>query len=253
MSLPQARLITYAWGKEYIDKLLTFTLGSVLAPGNLPALATEFDCTVVVVTEKRFFDYVENHPTSKRIASICPLRLLPLDGIIGEPWQYGISLAYALFRGFAELGPAMTETYLLFLNADFVLANQSYKSLVPHMLRGEPALLAPSYCTVAEQVTPILAARVDPRTGMLAMPPRELATLVLEHRHNTIRAKTINQHLFHFEYMDQSYLQLDAHTLLGHQMPISLVAMRPEVALVDLSTFWIGELSMIFALRNDLQ
>jgi hypothetical protein len=238
MPKPPVRLITYAWGKEYIDKLLGFTLGSVLAPGNLPALASQFDCSVVIVTETRFFDYVKRHPTSRRIESICPLRLLPLDDIVGEPWQYGISLAYALFRGFAELGPAMTETYLLFLNADFVLADGSYKSLIPHMLRGEPALLAPSYCTVAERVAPLLTSQCNARTRILAMPPRELAALILEHRHNTISAKTINQQIVHFEYMDQLYWQVDANTLLGHQMPISMVAMRPEVVLADLSTFW---------------
>ena len=238
MPKPPVRLVTYAWGKEYIDKLLTFTLRSVVAPGNLPALASQFECSVVIVTEKRFFDYVKRHATSKRIESICPLRLLPLDDIVGEPWQYGISLAYALFRGFAELGPAMTETYLLFLNADFVIADDSYKHLIPHMLAGERALLAPSYCTVAEQVAPVLAARGDARTGNLAILPRELAALILEHRHNTIRAKTMNQHLVHFEYMDQTYWDLDAHTLLGHQMPIALVAMQPEVVLTDLSTFW---------------
>ena len=37
------RLVTYAWGRQYIDKLLEYTLASVLAPGNLPALAEEFD------------------------------------------------------------------------------------------------------------------------------------------------------------------------------------------------------------------
>src|SRR5262249_16683653 len=58
------------------------------------------------------------------------------------------------------------------------------------------------------------------------------------HRHDTVRAKTINQQLVHFEYMDQCYWDVDADTLLGHQMPISLVAMRPEVALSDLSSFW---------------
>ena len=104
MTRRAARLVTYAWGEEYLDKLLTFTLGSVLAPGNLPRLAAEFDCSVVIVTEARFFDYVRQHPTGRRIESICPLRLLPLDDIVGQPWQYGISLAYALFRGFAELG-----------------------------------------------------------------------------------------------------------------------------------------------------
>ena len=238
MTRRAARLVTYAWGEEYLDKLLTFTLGSVLAPGNLPRLAAEFDCSVVIVTEARFFDYVRQHPTGRRIESICPLRLLPLDDIVGQPWQYGISLAYALFRGFAELGPAMTDTYLLFLNADFILADGSYERLIPHMLREEPVLLAPSYCTVAERVAPLLAARCNPRTHVLAIPPRELAAITLSHRHNTVRAKTINQQLVHFEYMDQAYWEVDAETLLGHQMPISLVAMRPEIALTDLSTFW---------------
>jgi hypothetical protein len=42
----------------------------------------------------------------------------------------------------------------------------------------------------------------------------------------------------HFEYMDQAYWEFDDSTLLGHQMPVSLVAMRPEAALTDLNTFW---------------
>lgn len=104
MNQPPLRLVTCAWGKEHLDRLLTLTLGSVLAPGNLPRLTAQFDCTVVIVTETCFFDYVRQHAISRRIESICRLRLLPLDDIIGEPWQYGISLAYALFRGFSELG-----------------------------------------------------------------------------------------------------------------------------------------------------
>jgi hypothetical protein len=232
------RLVTYAWGQQYIDKLLEYTLASVLAPNNLAALAEEFDCSVVIVTEKDFFDYIESHPIIKRIETICPVRPLPLDDLIGEPWQYGISLAYALFRGFAELGPAMTETYILFLNADFVLADGSYKRLIPYLRRGERVLLAPSYCTVAEEVTPLLACRRDPWSQTLAIPCREMARMILDHCHNTIRAKTINQNKVHFEYMDQAYWEVDKNTLLGRQMPISLVAMKPELAPDDINTFW---------------
>ena len=238
MPRQQIRLVTYAWGPQYIEKLLNYTLASVLAPGNLPTLAEEFDCTVVVVTEKAFSGYIETHSIIRRIKSICEVRLLPLDDIIGEPWQYGITLAYALFRGFAELGSAMTETYILFLNADFVLADGSYKRLIPHIRQAERVLLAPSYCTVAEQITPLLTAQRNPQTQILAIPCRELARMVLDHRHNTIRAKTINQDKIHFEYMDQVYWEVDENTLLGRQMPISLIAMRPEVALAEINTFW---------------
>src|SRR6185295_9227409 len=57
-------------------------------------------------------------------------------------------------------------------------------------------------------------------------------------RHNTLRAKTFNQKLVHFRYMDQFYWALDADTLLAFQMPVSLVAMRPEVALAEVAAFW---------------
>jgi hypothetical protein len=232
------RLVTYAWGKSYIDKLLDFTLASVLSPRNLPLLAEMCDCTLVVVTEQAWFDYVRAHPLVKRLELICVLRLVPLDDLVAESWQYGITLAHALFRGFADLGSAMTDTYMLFLNADFVLADGSYERLIPYMEAGHRAILAPSYCAVEERVRPVLRARAAQNDGLITLPPREMAALILANRHNTIRAKTINQDLFHFEYTDQFYWAFDEDTLLAHQMPISLVALRPERALEEISSFW---------------
>src|SRR5262249_15187729 len=49
------RFVTYAWGKNHVDDPLNFALSSALAPGDLPALAKLFDCTVVIVTEESFF------------------------------------------------------------------------------------------------------------------------------------------------------------------------------------------------------
>jgi hypothetical protein len=238
MDRRSVRVVTYAWGRQYLDRLLDYALASLLAPGNLPALAEAFDCTFVIVTEEALFRHVEAHPLVQRAKAICPLRLISLDDLIGEPWQYGMSLAYALFRGFADLGPAMTETYMLFLNADFILADGCYERLIPHMLRGDSVLLSPSYCTVEEAVIPLLEQCRKEQGGILALPPRRLARMIIDHRHNTIRAKTINQSRVHFEYMDQVYWQVDESTFLAHQMPISMVALRPEQALRDINTFW---------------
>jgi hypothetical protein len=166
------------------------------------------------------------------------VRLVSLDDLIGEPWQYGISLAYALFRGFCDLGAAMTETYMLFLNADFVLADGCYERLIPHMRRGESVLLSPSYCVVEEEVEPLLAQIRSTGNGALTAQSRTLARMIIDHRHNTIRAKTISQQDVHFEYMDQAYWQVDNDTIIAHQMPICIVAMRPEQALTDINTFW---------------
>src|SRR5262245_41588751 len=205
MARQKVRLVAYAWGRDYLDNVLDYALSAALAPGNLPALAAVFDCTAVLVTEQKLFDYVRAHPTAKKLERICPVELLPLDDLISDPWQYGMSLAYALFRGFADLGEAMTETYLLFLNADFVLADGCYRQLIKRIRSGEHVHLAPSYCTVEEKVRPLLRKMKNENGGILSIAPRDMAALILDHRHNVIKAKTINQSVFEFEYADQFY------------------------------------------------
>src|SRR3984893_8167937 len=238
--MPQrkVRLIGYAWGRDYLDNLLDFAFPAALAPGNIPALAAVFECTAVIVTEEKLFDYVRAHPTTKKLKQICPIELIPLDDLISDPWQYGMTVAYALFRGFQELGDAMTDTYMLFLNADFILADRCYEKLIERIRSDERVHLAPSYCTVEEEVRGLLRRIKNKNGGILRIAARDMAAMILNHLHNTVRAKTINQQTFEFEYADQFYWQVDSHTLIGHQMPVALVGMRPERALTDLNTFW---------------
>src|ERR1700730_5660317 len=238
MARQNVRLIAYAWGRQYVDDLLDFALSAALAPGNLPALAAVFDCTAVIVTEEHRFDYVRAHPTAKKLRQICPIELVSLDDLVSDPWQYGITVAYALFRGFEDLGPAMTDTYILFLNADFILADRCYEKLIERIRSAERVHLAPSYCTVQEEIRPLLRKAKNKNGGILAIPARDMAAFILHHPHNTVRAKTVNQSVFEFEYADQFYWKVDSHTLIGHQMPVALVGMRPERALTDLNTFW---------------
>jgi hypothetical protein len=238
MAQQNVRLVAFAWGRHYVNHLLDFALSAALAPGNLPALAAVFDCTAVIVTEERLFDYVRAHPTTRKLEQICPVELVQLDDLVSDPWQYGMTVAYALLRGFADLGPAMTETYILFLNADFVLADGCYSRLIDRIRSAERVHLAPSYCVVEEDVTARLRKIRKQNKGILAIPSREMAALILDHPHNTIRAKTVNQSIFEFEYADQFYWKVDAHTLIGRQMPIALIGMRPERELTHLNMFW---------------
>lgn len=232
----QVRLVTYAWGHHHVDDLLNYTLASVLAPGNLPALARVFECAVTVVTEEAFFDDIRNGSIGRALADICFLRLVSLDDLISEPWQYGMTISHSIFRGFEDLGPAMTDTFLLFLNADFVLSDRSYEHLIDRILQGQRAILAPSYCTVEERVRPILDDRK--KDGVLLLSGRQLAKIILENCHNTIRAKTVNQTLIEYEHADQFYWRVDSNTLIGHQLPIALIGLRAERHVTSVNTFW---------------
>src|SRR5215467_10160644 len=191
------RIITYAWGAKYVDTLLSLTLPALLAPGNLPYVASEVPCELIILTQWRFFFKVNHHPAVVRIRKLCPVKLIKLDDLIVSKDKYGMTLTHALHRGFSDLGPAMTEHWQIFLNADFIIADGSLRNLMSHLSRGERIVAAPSYCANAEDVIPELRKRLDVGTSTLNLSPRELAQLVLTHRHAVIRGKTVNQHSFH--------------------------------------------------------
>ena len=173
-----------------------------------------------------------------RIRDLCPIRLIGLDDLVTMPDKYGRTLTYALHRGFADLGEAMTERWLLFLNADFILAAGSWRNLLRRLAAGERLVASPSSRGRADEVVPLLRAGLDPASSTLTLVPREMASLILRHRHNTIRGKTINERRFGIRQMDQFYWLVDGHTLIGHQMPVSIVGMHPERHLSEPNAFW---------------
>jgi FkbM family methyltransferase len=232
------RIITYAWGAKYVDTLLSLTLPALLAPGNLPYVASEVPCELIILTQWRFFFKVNRHPAVVRIRKLCPVRLVRLDDLIVSKDKYGMTLTYALHRGFSDLGPAMTEHWQIFLNADFILADGSLRTVIGHLSHGERIIASPSYCTVAEEVIPELRKRVDAETSTLIISHRELARLVLQHRHTVIRGKTVNQTSFHMRYADQFYWSVDDGTLIGYQMPVSIVGLHPERYLPEPNSYW---------------
>ena len=231
-----ARIITMAWGERYIADLLSLTIPALLAPGNIPAFARHFRCEFVIVTERRFFDRIGSSRVVAQLLRYCDLRLIPIDDLLSN-W-YGITLTFALVRGFADLGEAMTDTHLIFLNADFIVADGSYAKLAEMIQAGARLAVSPSYCMVLEDTVERLMAYRDPGSGALRISRREMAALIIEHRHNTIRAKTANQRLFRIHRYDQFYWYLDEMTMLARQMPIAVVYMRPERVITKLPTFW---------------
>jgi hypothetical protein len=232
------RVITYAWGEKYVDTLLTLTLPALLAPGNLSYVTSEVPCELVILTERRFFSKFDSHPTIALIAKLCPVRFVRLDDLIVSKDKYGMTLSYALHRAFSDLGPAMTEHWQIFLNADFILADGSLRKVTRHLSRGERIVASPSYCTIAEEVTPELRKHLDVATSTLSISNRELARLILQHRHTVIRGKTVNQTSFHMRYADQFYWSVDDDTLIGYQMPVSIVGLRPERYVAEPNSYW---------------
>ena len=232
------RIITYAWGEKYLELLLSFSLPALLAPGNLPHVAANVPCQVVILTEERFFARVVSHPAVAQAKSFCDVRLVSLDDLIAVPDKYGMALSYVLHRGFADLGEQMTDSWQIFLNADFILADGSLRALLPHLAQGRRIVAAPSYCVNEAAVAAELGQRIDPVSLALALPPRQMAAMALRHRHNTVRGRTFNQRAISMLIMDQFYWEVNRDTLLGFQMPVAIVGLCPQRYLREPVAYW---------------
>jgi hypothetical protein len=234
-----ARLIIPVWGERYADKVLSMTLPAVLAPGNLPELCRTFAVELVIVTESRLVDLFRRAPSFAAVERICAARLVPLDDVLTDfAADYGVTLTHALFRGFADLGARMTETYLLFLNADFIVCDGALGHLGKLMREGKRVIHAPSFRVVAEDVSPQLQALVDTASCTLRLEPRRMVKLALTNKHPTVKARTVNQRLSHQWFMDQFYWYVDEDTLIGYQSPVALVAIKPERVVTDPVLVW---------------
>jgi hypothetical protein len=233
------RLIIPLWGEVYAQKLVSITLPALLAPGNLPALTGLFDVELVLVTETRLFDRIRHAQSFQLVSKLCRTELVSLDDLMTElPGDYGVVLTYALFRGFTDLGARMTQTYLLFLNADFIICDGALRHLAKLMRQGKRVIHAPSFRVVLEDVWPQLQARANPSTSVLSFAPREMVKLALANKHLTVKARTVNQKLCHQIWMDQFYWYVDENTLIGYQWPVALVAIKPERVVTEPVLVW---------------
>ncbi len=234
-----ARLIIPVWGERYADKVISMTLPAVLAPGNLPELCRTFAVELVIVTESRLFDLFRRAPSFAAVERICAARLVPLDDVLTDfASDYGVTLTHALFRGFADLGARMTESYLLFLNADFIVCDGALGHLGKLMREGNRVIHAPSFRVVAEDVWPQLQALIDTASCTLRLEPRRMVKLALANKHPTVKARTVNQRLSHQSWMDQFYWYVDEDTLIGYQAPVALVAIKPERVVPNPVVVW---------------
>jgi hypothetical protein len=226
------------WGSKYLIKLDFACVPAILAPGNLPYLAQHFDCELVIVTQSNLFDEIRSLPSVRAATQYCSLRLVGIDDVLSHQSYYGFTITHALYRGFLDLGDGAKDIWCLFLNADFIIADGSYRTIVKRILAGETCIFAPSYCAIEENTLPTLCHRTAEGSGVLRMSHREMANLILRNLHLTVRAKIINWSMYKIDRVDQFYYLLDNNTLLGRQLPIALVAFRPERIPLEPVTFW---------------
>lgn len=207
------------WGRRHTRQFLEFGLPTLLAPGNVPALAAVLPCEFVIATATEDMGAILEHPNWRKLSDICPVRLAPIDDLICDA-SHATSLTLAYARMIRATGAAMTDCCFLFLVADFLLADGSLGAVLKRLQGGASGVLAGNF-QVTEEMAPLLAG-----SGVLS--PRELVRLSLAHLHPDTSNAIVDGDFRQTAKMNRLFWRADEETLLGRFYLAHMIGIRPE-------------------------
>jgi hypothetical protein len=223
--------VTYllaVWGEQYIRQFMDLSLRSLLAQGNIPGLSEHTESTFIFLTCRRDRKVFAEHPMYKRLERYCRVEFVIIDDLIFSG-NYSATLTLAYERGMRHAGADMLSTYFIYLVADYVMADGSMMNLLPHMQHGVSGITAGNFQAVEEDMLESFKMRMDERTGVLTLPPRELMAMTLTHLHPLTVANIVNQGFSHTEHTNRMFWRTDDNTLIGRFYLRHMLCIKPEI------------------------
>ena len=232
----KVRFLTVIWGAQYLDEFASVSLPSFLSGGNLPFVASETNLEIVIMTSSQSRKVFDQLPIFAKLKALCPVKFIFIDDLITNG-NYGVTLTLAYARGIRDSGAEQTSTHFVFMNADFVLADGSLRTLIARLRAGTNCVMAASLRARSETALPALTEAVDRANHVLSIPPRQMARLAFENLHPTVVAKTVTQDFVTCSTHNQLYWQVDENTLVGRCHLIFMLAIKPEVPLGTINSY----------------
>jgi hypothetical protein len=227
--LPSAvKLLLPVWGKRFVEQFLEFCLPTLMAPGNIPALARMLPCEMVVMTNAADEPALRRHPLWQQLGRICRATVKHIDDLITDGnHSTTITLAYAqLVR---EAGDEMLDTCFIFLVSDYVVADGSLRTVLARLMDGASGVLAGNFQVIAEDAVDSLRVALGPAPAALAIPPRKLVKWAFSHLHPATVANIVNYRLSHNAHTNRLFWRVDENTIIGRFYLMHMIGIRPEV------------------------
>jgi hypothetical protein len=229
-ALPKAiQLLLPVWGKHYIEQFLRVSLPTLLAPGNLPALARALPCQFIFLTSSDGAEVLRDHAGILFLRGICSVDINIIDDLItGDNYSTTITLAYA--RAVMATGAAMQDTCFFFLISDYIVANGSLANVLTRMLAGYDGVLAGNFQVVEEDADQSLFKTFDTGEPAMNLSARDLMHWALRFLHPVTLANTVNFPLCSSSHSNRLFWRVDENALIGRFYLMHMICIRPEVA-----------------------
>lgn len=223
----QAKLLLPIWGHAYVRDFLRYSLPSLLAPGNVPALADRLP------TEFVFLTTVEDEPELRsadgihKLEDVCAVSIHRIDHLVSDA-NYSTSITLAYAEAVADVGPAMTDTCFFLLTSDYVLSDGSLLSVLGRMLDGVSAIQVGNFQVQREQSLPWLENRLRRLPDLGPLRSRELMTWALAHLHPATVANMVNVPFNRNSHTNRLFWRVDDSALVGRFYLKHPICVRPE-------------------------
>ena len=217
-----------AWGSAFVRQFLDFCLPTLLAAGNIPALARALPTQFVLLTRSSDVAVIAEHPAWQHLTKCCETGIQTIDDLITDGNHHAtITLAYT--RALRASGQAIRDTVFLFLVADYLVADGSLSAVLRRIQAGASGVLAGSLQIAAEAAIPLLRERLRMSNCVLSLPPRLLANWAVTHLHPNSAGSVVNTSLLHNADTNRLFWSVDRNTLIGRFYLLHMIGIRPEV------------------------
>ena len=225
----QVKLILPVWGFKFVRGFLEQGLPTLLAPGNVPALAGALPTQFIIMTSYKDAPYLQVHPAFRRLCQVCQTEIRYIDHLItGTNYSTTITLAYT--EEVRATGEALTDTAFFFLVSDYIIADGSFANILKRMMNGASGVLVGNFQTVIEDAQPWLQEQLNRSPLSLSLTARELMRWGLSHLHPTVIANTVNHRLSHNNHTNRLFWRVDGNSLIGRFYLMHMICIRPETA-----------------------
>jgi len=230
------------WGKKFVDKYLTYSLTSQLAPGNLPALAADADIYYHIYTDRESEPYF--HPAIVPLQNLAEVSFHYYDEIDyrdanklsdimenSDPGTIKHNVQGVTAQHFLAQMTQHSDAAAILLDSDFIISDGTFVRLHELRLQGKRAVSTLLLRLTDEGAGPLLKSDLHRYLN-----PRQLVGLALQHMHPAARSFFVDAENF-TTYPHQLFWRVDQQVFVAHCLfPHPLMVIPDAGAIKFLST-----------------
>lgn len=222
------KVLLPVWGYDFVEQFLNWNLPTLLAPGNLPALASQLPTEFIFLTSHRDREALRQHAAIRRLEQVCRVGFHLIDDLITEG-NHSTTVTMAYLRAVRATHDAMLDTCFFFLVSDYVMADGSLARVLERMMNGASAVQAGNFQVVEDDAAPWLERQLALHPIALSLSSRQLMQWAMSNLHPTTAANIVNFPVTHNTHVNRLFWRVDSDTLIGRFYLMHMICIRPEL------------------------